>query len=80
MAEQDKESVPTDDSETLVYYFLGRVPQRQSPNLNQAQEVHQSGKDIWFGKTLNEEVTVYTSQSPSVIISAPTATSTLTPD
>ncbi|MBI4739710.1 recombinase family protein [Candidatus Woesearchaeota archaeon] len=80
MAEQDKESVPTDDSETLVYYFLGRVPQRQSPNLNQSQEVHQSGKDIWFGKNLNEEITVFTSQFPSVIISAPTATSTLTPD
>jgi len=50
LLEQDKEKVPTDESETLVYYFLSRLGRGEFPEA--AQEVPEKDGEIWLGPTV----------------------------
>ena len=60
LLEQDKETVPTDESETLVYYFLGRLRIGEIPKVEQVQEVHEKDGKIWLGPTLENKISVFT--------------------
>lgn len=79
LLEQDKEKVPTDESETLVYYFLGRVPRGELPEVDQVQEVHEKDGELWLGPTVTEKISVSILLSPSARFAAPTVTSTPMP-
>jgi|GEM_PF-2916735 len=76
LLEQDKEKVPTDESETLVYYFLGRTPRGELPEVDQVQEVHEKDGEIWLGPTVTDKISVSILLSPSAKFVAPTVTST----
>ena len=78
--EQDKEKVPTDDDETLVYYHLGRVPRGELPTAKEAQEVYEKDGKIWLGKMVSEQITVFLLLFRFASINVPTVISTLTPD
>lgn len=55
LAEQDKEKVPTDESDTLVYYFIGRVKQGDFPEVDQVQEVHEKDGKLWLGPIIERK-------------------------
>jgi len=79
LLEQDKEKVPTDESETLVYYFIGRVERGAFPEVGQVQEVHEKDGEIWLGPMVAGKISVSILLSPSVRFVAPTVTSTPMP-
>jgi hypothetical protein len=76
LAEQDKETVPTDDSPTLVYYFLGRFSPGQLPEVDQVREIHEAEGKVWLGSTVATKISVFTWQSRFAPLAAPIATST----
>lgn len=78
LLEQDKETVPTDESETLVYYFLGRFPVGEFPEIEQVQEVHEKDGKIWLGPTVANKISVFTLLSHFARCAALTVTSTPT--
>ena len=82
LLEQDKEKVPTDESETLVYYFLGRVRRGELPEADGVQEVHEKDGAIWLGPMIENKISECIYLSPSagfaarIVISTPTRAST----
>jgi len=77
LLEQDKERVPTDENETLVYYHLGRVLRGEVPSAQEAQEVFEKDGKIWVGETVSEQISVFILLFPFVCLNARTATSML---
>ncbi len=78
--EQDKEKVPTDGNDKLVYYHLGRVSRGELPSAKQAQEVFEKDGKTWIGNMISEQVSVYLSLFPFACINAPIVISTPMPD
>src|SRR3990172_1027681 len=77
LLERDKERVPTDENETLVYYHLGHVLRGEVPSAQEAQEVFEKDGKIWVGETVSEQISVFILLFPFVCLNARTATSML---
>ncbi len=77
--EQDRGRAPTDESKTLVYYFLGRFPKGEWPEVERVQEMHEEAGKVWAGRKVSHKISVSTLLSLSVPFAVPTATSTRMP-
>ncbi len=77
--EQDRGRASTDGSETLVYYFLGRFPKGEWPEVERVQEMHEEAGKVWAGRKVSHKISVSTLLSLSARFAAPTAISTPLP-